>query len=91
MMFVSSSCYLLFTNHNDFDLSRIKFIHDYPESIFEFVNELRELTTDEAEELFLKYYELRKYDSKFLRTEILENMLQILNLWKYLEVFEKKN
>lgn len=42
---------------------------------FEFVYELRELTTDEAEELFLKYYELRKYDSKFLRTEILENML----------------
>lgn len=42
---------------------------------FEFVYELRELTTDEAEELFLKYYELKKYDSKFLRTEILENML----------------
>jgi ABC-type dipeptide/oligopeptide/nickel transport system ATPase subunit len=42
---------------------------------FEFVNELRELSTDEAEELFLKYYELKKYDSKFLRTEILENML----------------
>jgi len=36
----SSTPYLLFTNHNDFDLSRIKFIHDYPESIFEFVNEL---------------------------------------------------
>lgn len=42
---------------------------------FEFVNELRELTTDEAEKLFLEYYELKKYDSKFLRTEILENML----------------
>lgn len=42
---------------------------------FEFVYELRELTTDEAEELFLKYYELKKYDSKFLRAEILENML----------------
>lgn len=41
----------------------------------EFVYELRELTTDEAEELFLKYYELKKYDSKFLRIEILENML----------------
>ena len=36
----SSTPYLLFTNHNDFDLSRIKFIYDYPESIFEFVNEL---------------------------------------------------
>jgi hypothetical protein len=36
----SSTPYLLFTNHNDFDLSRIKFIQDYPESIFEFVNEL---------------------------------------------------
>lgn len=42
---------------------------------FEFVNELRDLSTDEAEELFLKYYELKKYDSKFLRIEILENML----------------
>ncbi len=42
---------------------------------FEFVYELRELTTDEAEELFLKCYELKKYDNKFLRTEILENML----------------
>ena len=63
----------------------IKFISDFATIVitsreklneeFEFVNELRELTTDEAEELFLKYYELRKYDSKFLRTEILENML----------------
>jgi len=42
---------------------------------YEFVYELRELSTDEAGELFLKYYELKKYDSKFLRTEILENML----------------
>lgn len=42
---------------------------------FEFVNELRELTTDEAEKLFLEYYDLKKNDSKFLRTEILENML----------------
>lgn len=41
----------------------------------EFVYELRELITDEAEELFLKYYELKKYDNKFLRIEILENML----------------
>ncbi|AGR77638.1 hypothetical protein A7H1H_1349 [Aliarcobacter butzleri 7h1h] len=63
----------------------IKFISDYSTIIitsreklneeFEFVYELRELTTDEAEELFLKYYELKKYDSKFLRIEILENML----------------
>lgn len=44
---------------------------------FESVYELRELTTDEAEELFLKCYEMKKkeYDIKFLRTEILENML----------------
>lgn len=63
----------------------IKFISDFATIVitsrekinesFEFVYELRELTTDEAEELFLKYYELKKYDSKFLRTEILENML----------------
>ncbi len=42
---------------------------------FESVYELRELTTDEAEELFLKCYEIKKYDNKFLRTEILENIL----------------
>jgi PAS domain S-box-containing protein len=36
----TSTPYLLFTNHNDFDLNRITFIKDYPESIFEFVNEL---------------------------------------------------
>lgn len=63
----------------------IKFISDFATIIitsreklnedFEFVYELRELTTDEAETLFLKYYELKKYDNKFLRTEILENML----------------
>lgn len=63
----------------------IKFISDFATIIitsreklnedFEFIYELRELTTDEAETLFLKYYELKKYDSKFLRTEILENML----------------
>ena len=63
----------------------IKFISDFSTIIitsreklnedFEFVYELRELTTDEAEELFIKYYEIKKYDNKFLRTEILENML----------------
>lgn len=42
---------------------------------FEFVYELRELTTDEAEELFLKCYEIKNCDNKFLRTEILENIL----------------
>jgi len=36
----TSTPYLLFTNYNDFDLNRIKFIHDYPDSIFEFINEL---------------------------------------------------
>lgn len=35
-----STPYLLFTNHKDFDLDRITFIKEYPESIFEFVNEL---------------------------------------------------
>ncbi|KLE08368.1 NB-ARC domain-containing protein [Aliarcobacter butzleri] len=63
----------------------IKFISDYSTIIitsreklneeFEFVYDLRELTTDEAEKLFLKCYELKNYDNKFLRTEILENML----------------
>lgn len=63
----------------------IKFISDYSTIVitsreklnedFEFVYELRELTTDEAEELFIKYYEIKKDDNKFLRTEILENML----------------
>ncbi|MFW3426870.1 NB-ARC domain-containing protein [Aliarcobacter butzleri] len=63
----------------------IKFISDYSTIIitsreklneeFEFVYDLRELTTDEAEKLFLKFYELKNYDNKFLRTEILENML----------------
>lgn len=63
----------------------IKFISDFSTIVitsreklneeFEFVYELRELITDEAEELFIKYYEIKKYDSKFLRIEILENML----------------
>jgi hypothetical protein len=36
----TSTPYLLFTNHNDFDLNRISFIKDYPETIFEFIDEL---------------------------------------------------
>jgi len=42
---------------------------------FEEVYEIRNLSTDEAEELFLKLYPLKNYDTKFLRIEILENML----------------
>jgi ABC-type dipeptide/oligopeptide/nickel transport system ATPase subunit len=63
----------------------IKFISDFATIIltsreklneeYESVYELRELSTDEAEELFLNYYELKKYDKIFLRAEILENML----------------
>jgi hypothetical protein len=36
----TSTPYLLFTNHDDFDLNKIKFIYDYPNSIFEFIDEL---------------------------------------------------
>ncbi|WP_417326575.1 TIR domain-containing protein [Halarcobacter sp.] len=63
----------------------IKFISDYATIVitsrekideeFEEVYELRELTTDEAQELFLKLYPMKNYDEKFLRSEILENML----------------
>lgn len=63
----------------------IKFISDFATIIitsreklneeFEEVYEVRNLSTDEAEELFMKLYPLKSYDSKFLRIEILENML----------------
>lgn len=36
---------------------------------------LNPITTDEAEELFLKLFPLEEYDQKVLRTEILENLL----------------
>lgn len=63
----------------------IKFISDFATILitsreklneeFEEVYEIRNLSTDEAEELFLKLYPLKNYDTKFLRIEILENML----------------
>lgn len=63
----------------------IKFISDFATIIvtsreklneeFEEVYEVRNLSTDEAEELFLNQYPLKNYDTKFLRIEILENML----------------
>lgn len=63
----------------------IKFISDFATIIvtsreklneeFEEVYEVRNLSTDEAEELFLDKYPLKNYDTKFLRGEILENML----------------
>lgn len=42
---------------------------------FEDVYEIKALSTDEAEELFLKFYPLKKYDKKFLRIKLLEDML----------------
>ncbi len=39
------------------------------------VYDLRDFTTDEAEELFLKEYPIKNYDRKFLRVSILEEML----------------
>lgn len=63
----------------------IKFISDFATILitsreklneeFEEVYEIRNLSTDEAEELFLKLYPLKNFDAKFLRIEILENML----------------
>jgi len=63
----------------------IRFISDYATIVitsreilneeYEDVYELSELTTDEAEELFNKFYKVQKYDRKILRTEILENLL----------------
>lgn len=64
----------------------IRFISDYATIVittrevlnevdYEDVYELHKLTTDEAEELFLKLYLLKRYDRKLLRTSILEDLL----------------
>lgn len=45
------------------------------ENSFEEVYELREFSTDEAEELFSSIYKVRKYNKKQLRIEVLENQL----------------
>ena len=64
----------------------IRFISDYAtivitsreilnERDYEEVYELHKLTTDEAEELFLNLYPVKKYNKKLLRVSILENIL----------------
>jgi len=63
----------------------IKFISDFATILitsreklneeFEDIYEIRNLSTDEAAELFFKLYPLKNHDTKFLRIEILENML----------------
>ena len=45
------------------------------ENDFEEVYELKEFSTDEAEELFTNIYKIRNYDRRQLRIEILENKL----------------
>lgn len=63
----------------------IKFISDYSTIVitsrekineeFEDIYDVKDLSTDEAEQLFLKLYPLKEYDKKLLRIDILENLL----------------